>query len=89
MMRLSFAEFAKLDHPVPVVINSLERALYQITVIIAGKAFCSRKTQARLSGVAACSRRLGRDAYLELQSNKRIADVPLSGSKGERVFRIE
>ena len=36
-MKLTFAEFSKLDHPVPVIINSLERALYQITVIIAGK----------------------------------------------------
>jgi hypothetical protein len=35
-MKLTFSEFSKLDHPAPVVINSLEGALYQITVIVAG-----------------------------------------------------
>jgi len=36
-VKLTFAEFSKLEHPVPVVIHSLEQALYQVTVTIRGK----------------------------------------------------
>lgn len=36
-MKLTFAEFAKLKRPAPVVIHSLEQALYQVTVELDGK----------------------------------------------------
>ena len=36
-MKLTFTEFAKLKEPADVVIHSLEQALHQVTVDIAGK----------------------------------------------------
>lgn len=36
-MKISLAEFAALDHPLPVIIWSLEQALYQVTVDMNGE----------------------------------------------------
>ncbi len=36
-MKLSITEFAQLEQPVPVIIHSLDQALYQVTVIVAGQ----------------------------------------------------
>ncbi|KAA1190080.1 hypothetical protein F0M18_13525 [Pseudohalioglobus sediminis] len=33
-MKITFAEFTRLEQPVPVVIHSLEQALYQVTITI-------------------------------------------------------
>ena len=36
-MKITFQGFSQLPEPVPVVIHSLEQALYQVTVVIAGE----------------------------------------------------
>jgi hypothetical protein len=36
-MKLSLVEFAQFEDPVPVVIYSLERALYQVMVVVDGR----------------------------------------------------
>jgi len=36
-MKIDFEQFARLEHPVPVTIHSLDQALYQVTLKIDGR----------------------------------------------------
>ncbi len=47
-MKLTFAEFSQLGEAVDVVIHSLEQALYQITVQVAGETYLLAENSGRI-----------------------------------------